>query len=344
MHIYEYMRDRASLLLTICAIVCLIVVMLYLLSISWLLIDVLLIGIILCVLIGTTIDYIFYLRSLRAFNILASIPSTHVLLDESNMRSVMRPLAPELQDAVDHLMQLAHEEVREMEAELSAQKQYTELWVHEIKTPLAAVRLLLRNQNSGFIEDTVFEIDKINHLVDQALYYARSSSVSNDFFIKELCLKDVVSRAIQSYTKILISAHIVPKLHNLDLVVEADAKWLQFIIEQLCSNAAKYRKPNSETAELSFSATQIKGENGVWDSCLTIKDEGIGIPASDIDRVFDRAFTGENGRRSAVSTGMGLYLVRELAKKMNILVSIDSVEGEGTQVHLYFSSSLHDVL
>ena len=82
----------------------------------------------------------------------------------------------------------------------------------------------------------------------------------------------------------------------------------------------------------------------MWDSCLTIQDEGIGIPASDIDRVFDRAFTGENGRRSAASTGMGLYLVRELAKKMNILVSIDSVEGEGTQVHLYFSSSLHDVL
>ena len=344
MHIYEYLRARAVLLATIVLITLVIVAMLYLLSISWLLIDVLVIGIILCIIIGTTIDYFIYLRHLHAFDLLASIPTTHILLDEDNISKIMHPLSPELQDAVEHLIQLAHQEVSDMESELSAQKQYTELWVHEVKTPLAAMKLLLKNQKSGFIDDTAFEADKIDHLVDQALYYARSSSVSNDFFIKELCLKDVVSRALQSYAKILIDARIAPQLHNLDVFVEADAKWLQFIIEQIFSNAAKYRKPNDGIAALDITAEQVCTPNGVRNTCLIIQDEGIGISPSDVGRVFDRAFTGENGRRTAKSTGMGLYLVRELAKKMNIRVSLDSEEGRGTRVCIYFSSSLHNML
>lgn len=344
MHVFGYIRSRAFLLFTMVFTVVLISVMLYLLGITWDLINVLLSGILLCTLFGVLGDYLLYARHLQALKNLQILPNTRVLLDEDNFKTLLQELPREMRDALGHTVWLVHQEVKNMSDELSNQKEYTELWVHEIKTPLAAIKLLLQNKNRGFVEDTSFEVDCIDHLVDQALYYARSSSVSNDFFIKEINLKTVVARALQSYAKTLIDARIAPKLINLDVVVEADAKWLQFMIEQIFSNAAKYRKPNGTTAELIISAEHTQGENGVWNTRLSIQDEGIGISASDKARVFDRAFTGENGRRSAKSTGMGLYLVRKLANKMNLSVALESQVGRGTCVSIYFSSSLHDVL
>ena len=261
-------------------------------------------------------------------------------------------------------------------------RQYTELWVHEIKTPLAACELLLRNSDvslqagetlsqagecapageraqageckqagdfsfsaSASVNQRLgLQIKRIEELVDQTLYYARSGNLENDFIIKNIQLDQVVKGAIHRYSRHMILAKVYPRLSNLNVNVRGDAKWVQFMIEQIISNAIKYRKPQAEASYIDISATQQTNDFGVKTTVLSIRDEGIGIPASDCSRVFEQAFTGENGRAYAKSTGIGLFLVNKLARKMNMSVRLSSQVGKGTTVCLYFSSALHDVM
>lgn len=254
---------------------------------------------------------------------------------------------------------------------------YIEMWVHEVKTPLAACNLMLHNaaaanaahaaaansentqvdapnlprsaasviaQQHAITSRIVVQISRIEELVDQALYYARSSSVEHDFIIKEIELSGVVRAAIQAYSKHMIMAHITPRLSNVTVRVRSDPKWLQFMIEQIISNAIKYRKPTNDASYLYISATQTHDTMGVSTTTLSIRDEGIGIPQGDCAHVFEQAFTGENGRAYAKSTGMGLFLVDKLARNMGMRVSIASRVGEGTTLTLHFSSSLNDIM
>lgn len=261
-------------------------------------------------------------------------------------------------------------------------RQYTELWVHEIKTPLAACELLLRNSDvllqagemslqagdcmpageraqageckqagdfsfsaSASVNQRLgLQIKRIEELVDQTLYYARSGNLENDFIIKNIQLDQVVKAAIHRYSRHMILAKVYPRLSNLNVNVRGDAKWVQFMIEQIISNAIKYRKPQAEASYINISATQQTNDFGVKTTVLSIRDEGIGIPASDCSRVFEQAFTGENGRAYAKSTGIGLFLVDKLARKMNMSVRLSSQVGKGTTVCLCFSSALHDVM
>lgn len=261
-------------------------------------------------------------------------------------------------------------------------RQYTELWVHEIKTPLAACELLLRNSDvplqagemslqagdcmpageraqageckqagdfsfsaSASVNQRLgLQIKRIEELVDQTLYYARSGNLENDFIIKNIHLDQVVKAAIHRYSRHMILAKVYPRLSNLNVNVRGDAKWVQFMIEQIISNAIKYRKPQAEASYIDISATQQTNDFGVKTTVLSIRDEGIGIPASDCSRVFEQAFTGENGRAYAKSTGIGLFLVDKLARKMNMSVRLSSQVGKGTTVCLCFSSALHDVM
>lgn len=261
-------------------------------------------------------------------------------------------------------------------------RQYTELWVHEIKTPLAACELLLRNSDvplqagemslqagdcmpageraqtgereqagdfsfsaSASVNQRLgLQIKRIEELVDQTLYYARSGNLENDFIIKNIHLDQVVKAAIHRYSRHMILAKVYPRLSNLNVNVRGDAKWVQFMIEQIISNAIKYRKPQAEASYIDISATQQTSEFGVKTTVLSIRDDGIGIPASDCSRVFEQSFTGENGRAYAKSTGIGLFLVDKLARKMNMSVRLSSQVGKGTTVCLCFSSALHDVM
>ena len=261
-------------------------------------------------------------------------------------------------------------------------RQYTELWVHEIKTPLAACELLLRNSDvplqagemslqagdcmpageraqageckqagdfsfsaSASVNQRLgLQIKRIEELVDQTLYYARSGNLENDFIIKNIQLDQVVKGAIHRYSRHMILAKVYPRLSNLDVSVRGDAKWVQFMIEQIIPNAIKYRKPQAEASYIDISATQQTSEFGVKTTVLSIRDDGIGIPASDCSRVFEQSFTGENGRAYAKSTGIGLFLVNKLARKMNMSVRLSSQVGKGTTVCLCFSSALHDVM
>lgn len=207
-------------------------------------------------------------------------------------------------------------------------QEYVELWVHEIKTPLAAGKLIVANHKAPEIQSMSMELDRIDNFVEQALFYARSRSVEKDYVIKEIGLQEVVNTVIKKYQQTFLYKKI--KIHMQDSAVKvySDKKWLIFIIHQIMDNALKYTPLGGC---LSIYVKEEK-ENTV----LYLQDSGVGITAKDINRVFERGFTGENGRLYKQSTGMGLYLCKCLCDKLYIGLEVTSKEGEGVCVKLIF--------
>ena len=164
--------------------------------------------------------------------------------------------------------------------------------------------------------------------MEQVLYYARSAAVEKDFKVEKTTLHALVNSALKTYSKPLIQAGGRPVFCGLDIPVCADTKSCSFIIGQIISNSIKYR---TENLQVSFSA--YEEQNAVR---LLISDNGIGISSADLLRVFDKGFTGDNGRRYSKSTGIGLYLCKKLCGKMNIGITIQSDLGQGTTVILSF--------
>ena len=207
-------------------------------------------------------------------------------------------------------------------------KEYIETWIHEVKIPISCISLLCDNNKSEFSQSIMTEIGRIDSFVEQALFYARSTNLEKDYFIHTIQLEDFIRQVIKKHSKQLIHAHGEIKLDSLNVEVYSDSKWLDFILGQLISNSIKYRK---DPFQLSFAA--IEETNRVY---LNISDNGIGIPSSDLSRIFDKGFTGENGRKFAKSTGIGLYLCQKLCTKMHLGLEAFSVEGEGTTIQIIF--------
>ena len=239
-------------------------------------------------------------------------------------------------DALDRESKAMRDRIAAARRRQREYREYVETWVHEIKTPIAAAHLVARNNPSPEMEAIDAEVDAIEGYVEQALYYSRGTSLDRDFQIREVVLGDVVRDALRRKARTLIGARVTPELGNLDLTVRADPKWLSFVIGQVLVNAAKYRSEKDGRGSLRIFAERRETGLDAWETLLVISDDGVGIPASDVGRVFDKGFTGENGRRFARSTGMGLYLVRQLCEKMGVAVWLESEEGVGTTVFLAF--------
>ena len=216
------------------------------------------------------------------------------------------------------------------DAEQSSQeyREYLDSWVHEIKTPIAAARLIIENHKNTTTLRIDDELRRIDGFVEQVLYYARSAAVEKDFKVEKTTLHALVNSALKTYSKPLIQAGGRPVFCGLDIPACADTKSCSFIIGQIISNSIKYR---TENLQVSFSA--YEEQNAVR---LLISDNGIGISSADLPRVFDKGFTGDNGRRYSKSTGIGLYLCKKLCGKMNIGITIQSDLGQGTTVILSF--------
>ncbi len=207
-------------------------------------------------------------------------------------------------------------------------REYIEMWVHEIKTPITSAHLIIENDKNISTIRIDDELNKIDHFVEQALFYARSTTLEKDFKIEKTTLKTLVQEALKSYSKQIIEAHGRPVFENLDIPVFADRKWCVFIIGQIIANSVKYAKEN---LILTFEGSSF--DNGC---SLSISDNGIGITEADIPRIFDKGFTGENGRKFGKSTGIGLYLCRKLCRKMNMEISVASSLENGTTVKIMF--------
>lgn len=209
-----------------------------------------------------------------------------------------------------------------------AYREYVEQWVHEVKTPITAGKLICQGAEGTLRRKLLRELEQIDAHVERALYYARTESPEKDFLIQKTELSDLCQTAIQNHRSLLIAGGVRVETESLEKTVYTDGKWAVFLLGQLLQNAAKYR---SDRPVVTLSARQ--SEDRVT---LTVRDNGIGIPDHELPRVFDRGFTGSNGRSRGGATGMGLYLCKRLADALEISIDISSALGEGTTVELTF--------
>ena len=201
---------------------------------------------------------------------------------------------------------------------------YYTLWVHQIKTPIAASQLLVQDVTDrnirSLLEQEIFKIDAYTHLV---LQYLRLENFHDDLQLKQVALEHLVKEVVRKHSLFFIQKGLTINLDDLDVKVISDEKWLLVIIEQVLSNSLKYTK--SGGIEIYFK-----------DNTLYLKDSGIGIKDSDILRVFERGFSGYNGRLTQQSSGLGLYLSKKIADQLGHDISISSQVGQGTTVSIHF--------
>ena len=219
-----------------------------------------------------------------------------------------------------------NDKISELESSKKEYEEYIESFVHEIKTPLAAMLLTIDNQKN---KDLKPEIDKIDELTEQILYYARSQNPEKDYFIKKVHLEDIIHSLILKNQFYLLQNKIQVHVYNVKTEVYTDEKWLSFILSQILSNAIKYKK--NEHSQIKIYTT--KNEKNLN---LIIEDNGIGIKESELPRIFEKGFTGSN-RTKKYATGMGLYLAKKLSESLNIHLKIESKYQEFTKVILEFS-------
>ena len=222
-----------------------------------------------------------------------------------------------------------NDEIGKLRNSMTEYEEYINIWVHEIKTPIATTKLIIENNKNDITKSIDEEINKIDNYIEQALYYAKSSYSNDDYIIKKINLKEVVNRVIRKNARSLIAKKIKITLENLEEVIYSDSKWIEFIINQIIINSIKYM--NKDEKEILISSYKV-GENIV----LKIKDDGCGISEKDINKIFDKGFTGENGRKFTKSTGIGLFLCKKLCENLGLSIKVDSKINVGTVIYIVF--------
>lgn len=193
--------------------------------------------------------------------------------------------------------------------------------------PIAASKMIIENNKTTVTKSINEELDKVENYIEQALFYARSNTVEKDYYIKKSNLKEIVNESIKKNKNLLIQEKILLNIHDLDVIINTDSKWIVFILNQIIKNSIKYRK-KEDSLSIEIYAVQKKEK-----VILYINDNGIGIKKGEIARVFEKGFTGTNGRLSnKKSTGIGLYLCKKLCDKLGIKIELNSNENEGTQI------------
>lgn len=209
-------------------------------------------------------------------------------------------------------------------------KEYIELWIHEVKIPIAASKMIIENNKTNVTKSIEEELDKVENYTEQALFYARSNAVEKDYVITKTNLKEIVNGAILKNKTTLLNEKIALDLKNLEQEVYTDSKWATFIVNQIIQNSIKYSKKDDKKIEI---YAEPKSDKVI----LYIKDNGIGIKKGEITRVFEKGFTGENGRLiGKKSTGIGLYLCKKLCDKLGLGIELNSERDKGTEVRIIF--------
>lgn len=208
------------------------------------------------------------------------------------------------------------------ERERADMMEYFTLWAHQIKTPIAAMRLILQGEDGDLSHSLMGELFRIEQYAEMALNYMRLGSDSSDFVIRKYALDGIVKQVVRKYASLFIRKHLSLKLAPIESSVLTDEKWLCFALEQILSNALKYTNKGY---------ISIFTEN---ETTLVIQDTGVGIAEEDLPRVFDKGFTGLNGRADKRATGVGLYLTHRILTRLGHSIAIDSELGRGTIVRI----------
>lgn len=322
----RYWKNRISFLLT--NLVCMVALTVFLLVCDISISAVLLILVVwaLVLLVGLFLTYWKRDRQMRQLLDMAEQLSERYLISE------VIELPEQAEDQVYYrLLKMSGksmlEQISEVKRERLEYKEYIEQWIHEIKTPITAMKLLCENHRTDWTKELLVELEKTNRFTEQALYFARSEYTEKDYSVREIALAQIVHQAIADNKYLLLQSGMRLEVEEIQDTVYSDEKWVRFILNQLIANAVKYR---AGQPVLRFSA--CRQQNQV---VLMVEDNGIGISPSDLPRIFEKGFTGQNGRIVQQSTGIGLYLCKRLCEKLGIGISANS-EGKGTTISLFF--------
>lgn len=240
------------------------------------------------------------------------------------------PLADALQQVLRSQFRHYTTDLHNYKHKIESHIQFINQWAHQMKTPISVIHLILQKKDDPDSTAIGDELDRLKKGLDLVLHTARLDTFERDFYVETLPLEQIVRSAASEQKRLFIRSRIFPSIDvEAGLTVTSDEKWLSFVLSQLITNAVRYT--SSERGKIYFT-----GYRQDTDVILEIRDEGIGIPGSDLPRVFDPYFTGENGRRYQESTGMGLYLVKQICSKLGHDLSIESTVGEGTTVRIQF--------
>lgn len=218
-------------------------------------------------------------------------------------------------------------ELKQLDGETSSKYrdtvEYYTLWVHQIKTPIASMRLTLQNEDTPVSRRLESDLGRIEQYAEMALAYLRLDSPSSDYVFRECSLDGIIRRSVKRFAAEFIDRRLTLEYRGIDKTVVTDEKWLQFALEQIISNALKYTREGGITVTVSDPCTVV------------ISDTGIGIVPEDLPRIFEKGYTGVNGRRDKRASGIGLYLCRRILKNLGAEISVSSVPDSGTEVKIY---------
>ncbi|CAM3543160.1 MULTISPECIES: sensor histidine kinase [Paenibacillus] len=265
--------------------------------------------------------------------------------DDDIVAAVPKPISHEQQlytALARKLHQAKLDTIRKYHGERKDYHDFIMSWIHEVKLPITAAHLLMRNSAGKSAEELVNkledEVNKIDHYVEQALYYSRIDSFSRDYLIAEVSLNQIMRACVRKYAKLFVAKRLRFTMWEEEHTVHSDAKWLGFILDQIITNALKYTNQGG--------AVTCSIEDNPSEKRLLIRDTGIGILPEDLGRIFDKGFTGSTGRNDAKSTGLGLYLASQMAIKLGHRLSARSEPGQYTELAIIFpkSRSIHEMM
>lgn len=270
----------------------------------------------LCLLAGGGIAAVCFLRTYRRHRELTHLKRSITLL-ENQLPEPEGLLEADYQELVAALQEDSRAARTAWESQRRESIDYYTTWVHQIKTPIAVMRMILQQEDTPEHQELLAELFRIEQYVEMVLCYFRLDSVSNDFVFREVPLDGIIRQAVHKYAGQFVRKRIRLDYRGTDARVLTDEKWLCFMIEQLLSNAVKY----TDAGTVSIS---------VEDGILRVSDTGIGIAPEDLPRIFEKGFTGYNGRADKKSTGLGLYLCRQAADKLSHRLGVTSEVGAGS--------------
>lgn len=270
-----------------------------------------------------------YLMRQRYLLKISQLPKT---MEDVLQKNAKTPEAIQTEKYMHELYRLYQHELHSLYASQKRHDQFMNQWVHQMKTPISVIELLLQDERPLDKRNVQEEIDRLRRGLDMVLVNARLENFEEDMQVEQVAVKTIVTATVNENKRLFITKRVFPEIHiEDDLIVASDSKWLRFIIGQFVTNAVKYTFEANKKIVISA----VKRDDHVQ---LAICDEGIGIPASDLSRVTKAFFTGENGRKTGESTGMGLYLAKEICEKLGHELNITSEVGIGTIVTVTFTN------
>lgn len=286
-------------------------------------------GFALCSVIGI-ICVISGFRSFRKKHILLNEIYQNLPLMVDELPIPDEPVQEELQNIITKLSEINRENIMDLKTIRQNNTEYFSVWVHQIKTPIAAIQMLLQDDDTDKSRELSAELFRIEQYAEMALHYIRLDSDSNDFIIQRCDLDNIVRQAVRRYAPLFIRRKIKLDYQSVNIEVLTDEKWLLFVVEQLLSNAVKYTVNGCVTIKF-------------VDDILSVIDTGIGIAPEDLPRIFEKGYTGMSGRTDKKSTGLGLYLCKKVCDKLGHNISASSEVGKGSVFSVDLNSQQLDI-